>query len=148
MGPSIFLSTLFSNTRRICTFLSVRDQASHGGHHSPASIAEVRNEWSCTFTPAVCFYGFGYQRCCLLHIRENFSTLFPDAGIAHAQCSAENDVSRQGFCRHAVALLSVYCKLREKCLSVFIIVIGFHIYIYIYIYTHTRMYPKVPGQYL
>ena len=65
----------------------MRDQASHGGNHSPPSIAEVRNEWSCTSTPAVCLHGFDYQRCCL-HIRENFSTLFLDAGIVLRMRSA------------------------------------------------------------
>jgi hypothetical protein len=47
LGPNVFLCTLL-----ICSFLSVRDQASHGGHHSPPSIAEIL--WPCTlFTPVL-----------------------------------------------------------------------------------------------
>jgi hypothetical protein len=61
--------------------------------------------------------------------------------ITHAQCATGSNVSRQGFCRHATGFLKVYCKLREKCLSVFVIVVGFnththtHTHTYIYIYT-------------
>jgi len=48
--------------------------------------------------------------------------------IAHAQCFNESNVTRQVLCRHAIAFLQVYWKLREKCLSVFIIVIGVHVW--------------------
>ena len=47
--------------------------------------------------------------------------------IAHAQCVTEGNVTRQGLSRHAIAFLQVYCKSREKCLSVFVIVISVHV---------------------
>ena len=47
--------------------------------------------------------------------------------IAHAHFVTESNVTRHGLCRHAVGFLQVYCRLRENCLGVFVIVIGVHV---------------------
>jgi hypothetical protein len=47
LGPNILLSTLFSDTLSLCSYLSVRDQVSH----------PYKNAWSYTSTSPVCLHG-------------------------------------------------------------------------------------------